>query len=143
MAILAKWNFNNNTDTRTSPSPSEGLRQATSTSLSGGGLGNVAFGLVGGTDYGWEARNWSENAAFDAASNDFFKFTVDLTDYHNLQLSFLERQKAGGGINGLANYAVAYQIGTNPRFGYHCGFRRRRCAFRRCGVGRNVRQPRQ
>jgi Calx-beta domain/RTX calcium-binding nonapeptide repeat (4 copies) len=115
MAILSKWNFNNNLDVKTRPAASEGLRLATSVSASGAGLGNVAFGLVSGTtDYGWEARNWSENAAFDAASDDFFKFTVDLTDYNNLQLSLLERQKAGGGINGPANYAIAYQIGNGP-----------------------------
>lgn len=120
MATLAFWNFNDNTTPRTAPAATGGVRQASSVAASGGGLGSQAFGLVSGTagtptaNYGWEARNWSENAAFDAASDDFFKFSVDLTDYNNIKLSLLERQKSGGGINGPANYAIAYQIGSGP-----------------------------
>jgi RTX calcium-binding nonapeptide repeat (4 copies)/Calx-beta domain len=118
--ILAFWNFNGTFQTtppttlqKTQPAAFSGTRKDSAAAISGAGLGNVGLGaIVTDVNYGWEARNWSENAAFDAASDDFFKFTVDLTDYNNLQLSLLERQKSGSNVAGPANYAIAYQIGN-------------------------------
>ncbi|MGB7056469.1 MAG: Calx-beta domain-containing protein, partial [Geitlerinemataceae cyanobacterium] len=100
MADIALWNFNDDDFI------ADGGVRADSIATGGGGLNNVRF-----AEFALQAQRWGANAAFDAASDDFFKFTVDLTDYHNIQFSLLEREKTNGDIAGPDNYALAYQIG--------------------------------
>ncbi|HIK33982.1 MAG TPA: hypothetical protein IGS17_08255 [Oscillatoriales cyanobacterium M59_W2019_021] len=59
------------------------------------------------SNFGWQARGWSTAAGFDVNANSYFKFTVDLTDYNNIQFALEERARDSG----PTEFALAYQIG--------------------------------
>lgn len=103
MVELVTWNFNDRDLIGDS-----GIRAAGSTANRGENLTNVAFGDIDGLgNFGWQARGWSTAAGFDVNANSYFKFTVDLTDYHNIQVALEERARDSG----PTQFALAYQIG--------------------------------
>lgn len=103
MLEIVNWNFNDqNTE------PDSGIRVTAATADRGADLGNVRFGDIDGAgDFAWEARGWSTETQFNPTSGDFWKFTVDLTDFQNIQLAFEERSRDSG----PTQFSLAYQIG--------------------------------
>ncbi|MGB3240460.1 MAG: Calx-beta domain-containing protein, partial [Geitlerinemataceae cyanobacterium] len=103
MVDIITWNFNDRDLVADG-----GIRVAGATAEAGGDLRNVRFDAVDDLgNFGWEARGWSTAAGFDVNSGSFFKFTIDSTDYNNLQFSFEERARNSG----PTQFALAYQIG--------------------------------